>query len=260
MPSGLKIGRIDPADWFPASVSRAFTKVDSQRIDPGWHHPSSLSHPCDRNKQFKFIGMTEDASSRNYLLAFTSEVGTFIHQRIQELLRDHPSVITFEEPFEDRVLRVRGSSDFRVTDPDGVETILDMKSVSTLPKEPRPKDILQILWYAKAWDAARAGIVYILRNSGGMKRYTIHTEQWKHVWQMSRDNAQHITLQTLREEPSEKTVTDRQYCETRCQFLTQCDLMESGDLSKWRPLVQRTKDILSQDGFGKDDSKESPTS
>lgn len=260
MPSGLKLGKIDPGDWFPASVAKAFMNVNSQRIDPGWHHPSSLAHPCDRNKQFKFIGAEEDKSSRNFLLAFTSEVGTFIHNRVQELLANHPQVLSSEESFEDRVLRVRGSSDLRVKDPDGVETILDMKTVSTIPKEPRPKDILQILWYSKAFNATRAGIIYILRNSGSMKRFTVETGNWDHVWQMSRDNAQYITEKTLRAEPVDKTVTDRKFCESRCQFLNQCDQIDAGDMSRWLPLVENTKAILFQDGFGKTDSEESQPS
>ena len=250
MPAGLKIRNINPQDWFQALIYKEFVRSTEQRIDPGWHHPSSLAHPCDRYKQFKFIGAPEEGS-RSYLLAFTSTVGTFIHATIQSLVENHPAVIAIEEKCFDEEARVRGQLDLRVKDPDSVENIIDIKTVNILPKQARPKDIIQVLWYMKINKVIRGTIIYITRGSGAMSRFSFEWKGWSKIWDQSSLTVHKITVDTLNNRLSERTPPDRKFCEQQCSYVRLCDTVQSGKLENWLPLVENTKEIINASLQGK---------
>ena len=237
--------KIDPDQWMTAAIQKAFVDKSDERYDPGWHHPSSLVHPCLAHQQFNFIGATKER--RPFILAYTSTVGTFIHETIQDLIRDHPLIDEMEDSCNIPEFRVRGRLDIIGRDPDGEPTIVDIKTVESIPSLPRPKDILQVLWYMKMKNVERGAILYVRRSSGLTKRYKFRWKDWEKEWERNKDLSQQIIQDTLKGIQSPKTPESRTYCVKDCPFFKQCEAYNAGDKSKWTPLVENTIRILQHD-------------
>lgn len=63
-------------NWIgPAVDSWLVTSDDGDRIDPGWFHPSSLSHPCDAHLAFHWIGVAHEPRKADPVLMRIFDVG-----------------------------------------------------------------------------------------------------------------------------------------------------------------------------------------
>lgn len=46
-----------PTAWFRAHLDAYYEQSEKPRVDPGWFHPSGLSHPCDALLAFQYLGL-----------------------------------------------------------------------------------------------------------------------------------------------------------------------------------------------------------
>lgn len=232
-------------DWLMEAAERGIEAQDDGRIDPGWHHPSSLGHACLRYKQYRFIGhpITNPKPAH---VRFAAWMGTKLHQIVQGALEGHEHVHGMEEPRQDHTLRVRGRGDVRVEDHDGMPTIVDLKGKGDwLPSEPQADHLVQIAWYMYLYGVAKAVLQYVKRGDLRQRvRYDVHWREVRGLWEASRDALVEVTQATAEERLLPRTPI-RSLC-GGCEFLAACPTQtEEGE--EWLRLTRATNELLANE-------------
>lgn len=234
-------------DWLMLAAERGIAAMDESRVDPGWHHPSALAHPCLREKQFRFIGQHE-TNPKPPFVRFAGMMGTALHNILQDALvaSGAEDVHGIEVPRADPQLRVRGRGDVEVVDYDGIDTIVDFKGAGdNLPSEPWPDHLVQIAWYMYLYGVAKAVLQYVKRGDLRQRvRYDVHWREVRGLWEASRDALVEVTQATAEERLLPRTPI-RSLC-GGCEFLAACPTQtEEGE--EWLRLTRATNELLANE-------------
>ena len=231
--------------WFGRLIDdKLIEREGVGRVDPGWHHPSNLYSPCLRYRHFSFIGMERsDPASPNLIML--GHIGTFVHELVQDLVKDDPRVSNIEGEdliLEDPATRVRGTNDLIVADFDGERAVMDLKTTATNPKQPKDHHILQGAWYLYLTGAKRFILQYIARGSGAKRRFTIPWKNLEAPWRRSVDQIVGLNVMTSKSQLAPKTPRDGE-CGT-CVFLTNCLAVDRGENDLWQSLIENVRPLL----------------
>lgn len=232
--------------WFGRLIDERLVEEDSadERIDPGWHHPSGFYSPCLRRRHFSFLGMPRsDPESPNLIML--GHIGTFVHELIQDMVRDDPRVSNIESDglkLEDPVTRVRGTDDLVVADYDGVRAVMDLKTTASNPRQPKDHHILQGAWYLYLTGAKRFILQYIARSSGAKRRFTLSWGELEVPWRRSVAQIIGLNGMTSKGQLAPKTPRDGE-CGS-CVFLTNCLAVDRGENDLWQSLIENVRPLL----------------
>lgn len=176
-------------DWLLAGVDDWLESSAEFRSDPGWFHPSSLSHQCDAFLAFAYLGIEGKgkarARNRRILDNGTSrdeDVKRYLHESGISVLKHwggspaERKLASAERYIEIPHLHIRGECDDIVYNKVTRETsIFEFKTMNadewTKLRGPKSEHIIQIQPYMFARGILQAIIVYENKNTQEWKQY-----------------------------------------------------------------------------------------
>jgi len=138
----------------------------------GKYHPSSIGD-CLRKQYYEFY--IEETPSEEKLVIFATGKG--VHEIITKILKES-NVIQVEASEFDTELdfgeyKLHGRVDIIILNVDSEKAIVEVKTVSKLPKEPLQKHILQLQTYLHALKLNNGILLYWDKRKGKLKTFSI---------------------------------------------------------------------------------------
>lgn len=119
--------------WFRATMDAYYETSEAPRSDPGWFHPSALSHPCDAFLAFSFLGIPPRAGGTSSKQRRIFDNGHSTEGRWQEAIK-RAGIAQLgkkkgDRNFEIPQYRIRGELDNIVANPvTGEQSIWEFKT------------------------------------------------------------------------------------------------------------------------------------
>lgn len=223
-------------DWVVNHVEAWALRDNKPRIDPGWFHPSSLSHSCDAYLAFQYLGL---APRSDNVAPQTLRIFDNGHNRDEAWKRylkaSGLSMVAPGNPcagcgarnrdgrhicFPD--LRIRGDFDDHIRNPiTGRTYIFEFKTKNeylwTKLKEPDPEHIIQIHPYMAAKGEKETVVMYENKNTQQLKPFVVGFSEA--TWNGIRERVLRIRNQL--ENGWAPTRTPDSF-ETKCDFYDRC--------------------------------------
>lgn len=161
-----------PGRWFLDALESVQESKGSGRTDPGWFHPSDLSHTCDAYIAFKFLGAPEEKSISAKLQRIFDLGSARDKQLKQDAKRSGASIITNEKErkIEIPTYRIRGELDDIIEQPITKERfIVDYKTMNSKEWEAldvvKPSHHLQVHPYMFGKEIYNGLVLYENKNT-----------------------------------------------------------------------------------------------
>lgn len=198
----VELGPERKGNWLLAELEQRWP-APNKRVDPGWFHPSALSHPCDAFLAFQFLGIqprmdlpkpqtrrifdnghARDRDWKGYLEDTGLSVASWQHSAKHALLSDGaPCICPCGTPCPPpRHIcipehRIRGELDDLVVVPGKPLSVFEFKTKNSnlwdTMTGPDSDHIVQVQPYMYATGAKQTQIVYENKNNQQLKEFTI---------------------------------------------------------------------------------------
>ena len=187
--SGLKrIVTLSSEQWLKSYTDDFLIKSRTPRIDPGWFHPSSLSHPCDRKLAFEFLGIPRTELGTTAQLMRIFQNGDMVHRRWQAYFRVMGILVKREAKFEVGSPPIRGSADAIIRHPVTDEkSIVEIKSINEKGflklTAPWPSHFNQLNIYMGGHGIFNGLVLYENKNDQSVKVYPVKHDatKWEQI-------------------------------------------------------------------------------
>lgn len=161
-----------PGKWLISAIESVQESTGSVREDPGFFHPSALSHPCDAHVAFQFLG----APSKQTISARLQRIFDLGNARDLALKRATKKAgVSLIQKEEDRKIiipqyRIRGELDDWVMNPvTGRKAVVDYKTMNKDEFEAldavKPSHHIQVHPYMFAKETYEGLVLYENKNS-----------------------------------------------------------------------------------------------
>lgn len=223
-------------DWVTNHVEAWHLRDDKARLDPGWFHPSSLSHVCDAYLAFQYLGMAPRPNNVEPRTLRIFDVGHNRDHAWKRYLKESGlSIVKPGNPCEKcgarnkdgrhicmPELRIRGDFDDHIRNPiTGRTAIFEFKTKNTdlfgKLKAPDREHIIQVHPYMAAKGELETIIMYENKNTQDLKPFEVGFDQaiWDGIV------ARVLRIREQLENGWAPTRTPDAY-ETRCAFFDRC--------------------------------------
>lgn len=181
-------GMRNPGTWLLSRIDGVLESSGESRSDPGWFHPSDLSHPCDAYLAFKYLG----APSVNTITARVQRIFDLGNARDVSLKDAIQATGTslIKRPQDRKIViplyHIRGEIDEWVENPLSKERfIVDIKTMHDEAwkalEEAKPEHVIQMHPYMFAKETYQALLLYENKNNQEHKMKL--TKFINNIWQ-----------------------------------------------------------------------------
>ncbi len=220
-------------EWLLAHVEEWHERSEKPRVDPGWFHPSSLSHPCDAHLGFEFMGVKPQQKFTARTLRIF-DLGTGRHKDWGRYLRLSKASIVGPDcslSFSIPNLCIRGECDDIIKNPlTGEISIFELKTMNSFQwkglRIPLGDHMTQVHAYMAGKGIPATLIVYENKDTQEPKEFLVRFDA--PTWDRITERTQRIRAQI-----EEGVVPERRPArnESSCRFYHCCSTF---DMRKFR--------------------------